>query len=90
MKVTRIAEYPPEGIQDVLAWRTELGLVAYRDGQLTLKQLAAFLELDVVQTLHLMKVSGVEYVRDKAWLEQELKGAETALKLAREHREAKG
>ena len=70
--MVRIAEYPPEGIRDATAFRVEVGLVAYEDGQLTLRQLAEFLGLDEAATLEVMAAHGVEYVRDEDYVRHEL------------------
>ena len=77
--MVRIAEYPPEGIRDATAFRVEVGLVAYADGQLTLRQLAEFCGLDEAATLEVMAAHGVEYVRDEDWLRAEMEGVDSIL-----------
>ena len=74
--MTRIAEYPPGGITDAEAWHVEVGLVAYEDEQLTLKQLAAFLKVDEVEAIRILKAHDIEIYKDLDWLEEELAGSE--------------
>ena len=70
--MTRIAEYPPGGITDAEAWHVEVGLVAYEDEQLTLKQLAAFLQLSLEKTIEVLDKHNVEIHLDADDLENEI------------------
>ena len=85
--MTRIAEYPPGGITDAEAWHVEVGLVAYEDEQLTLKQLAVFLKVDEVEAIRILEAHDVEIYKDLDWLEDELVGAEHIAEAYRKARE---
>ena len=85
---TKISAYPAAGIEDVLAWRIEVGLRAYDDMQLSLKQLTAFLDVTEQEALDMMKTRGVEYVRDEEWLQQEMRGADQMIARLKVERKA--
>lgn len=85
---TQISAYPEGGIDDVRAWRVEVGLLAYSKEQLSLKQLAAFIGMSEEETLEIMANFGVEYIRDADWLEQEMEGVEYSLQIFRANRSA--
>ena len=72
--MTRITDYPEGGIKDVVAWKTEVGLVAYRDGQLDLPGLAIFLGKSQLDAWRVMQAHGMECTEDELMLAQELNG----------------
>lgn len=81
--MTRIAEYPEE-ITDALAWRTEVGLVAFGDGQLDLFTLAEFVGRPPLEVCDVLREHGLEPDEDDEYWAQELAGIEYAREMARE------
>ena len=73
--MTRIAEYPDE-ITDVRAWQAEVGLVAYRDGKLTVPQLAELLRVSEMDAYRLIIKHELPFDEDDFMLAQELAGLE--------------
>ena len=71
--MTRIAEYPDE-ITDVRAWQVEVGLVAYRDGKLTVPQLAELLSVSEMDVYRLIIKHELPFDADAFMLAQDLEG----------------
>lgn len=88
--MTRIVEYPEGGIKDVAAWKTEVGLVAYQDGQLDLPGLATFLDKSQLDAWRVMQAHGIDCTEDELWLAQELDGMEALSKHVRQNEAVEG
>lgn len=86
-EMTRIAEYPEE-ITDALAWRTEVGIVAFRDGRLDVFQLAEFVGRTPLEVCDMLGELGLRPPDDDIWWAQELAGI-AAMREARLAKDAK-
>ena len=68
--------YPPGGITDVEAWRWEIAAQAFRDGQLTRRQVAEFVSCTPYEVVVEFERRGIEMLYDRGDWEEDVKVSE--------------